>query len=237
MSGHFIYNNKKFRLKEIIETKNLKNDNLKIEIIFYKIIYNKSFMFKDCESLLKFSDFNCLKNQDYSQISEIINAPEEEENLFDFFEENKISENTLYQNIEDIESFDNFSQISKKQQKESDISTISNIYNQLRLIPDINNFLNLSNMFYNCSNLISLTDIPNLKKYEIIDMNAMFANCSSLVSLPDISQWNTKNVTILREMFFNCSSLQSIPDISNWDTNKVTDLCGLFDNFLIIVLH
>ena len=117
MSGHFIYNNKKFRLKEIIETKNLKNDELKIEMIFYKIIYNKSFMFKDCESLLKFSDFNCLKNQDYSQISKIINAPEEEENLFDFFEENKISENTLYQNIEDIESFANFSQISKKTTK------------------------------------------------------------------------------------------------------------------------
>ena len=79
--GNFIYKNKKFRLLEKIETKNIKEDELKFDIIFYKIIYNKSYMFENCETLLKISEFNKEEKQNYSQI---INIYEEEESLFDY---------------------------------------------------------------------------------------------------------------------------------------------------------
>ena len=91
--GHFIHNNRKFRLIEKVETKNIKENKLEIELIFYKIIYNKSYMFKDCESLLQFSLFNDDKDKNY--YSQIINIHEEEENLLDYYDENKISEKTL----------------------------------------------------------------------------------------------------------------------------------------------
>ena len=41
----------------------------------------------------------------------------------------------------------------------------------------------------------------------ITNMSEMFYNCSSLVSLPDISKWNTANVTYMNYMFSGCISL------------------------------
>ena len=53
-SGYFIFNNIGFKLKDKIRIKNIKQNELKIEIRFWKEIYDKSYMFKDCESLIKF---------------------------------------------------------------------------------------------------------------------------------------------------------------------------------------
>jgi len=49
----------------------------------------------------------------------------------------------------------------------------------------------------------------------IINMSYMFYNCSSLSSIPDISKWNTNNVADMSYLFYNCSSLSSITHISN----------------------
>ena len=57
---------------------------------------------------------------------------------------------------------------------------------------------------------IKLKEIDN-----ITDMSEMFYNCSNLSSLPNISNWNTSNVIDMRCMFYKCSSLSSLPDISN----------------------
>ena len=55
ITGYFIYNNIKYKLKEKIVIKNLNEDEIKIEMRFFKIIYNKNSMFKDCTSLIQFS--------------------------------------------------------------------------------------------------------------------------------------------------------------------------------------
>jgi len=47
-----------------------------------------------------------------------------------------------------------------------------------------------------------------------INMSYMFNECSSLLHLPDISKWNTTNVTNMSGMFMECSSLVNLPDIS-----------------------
>ena len=70
---------------------------------------------------------------------------------------------------------------------------------------------------------ITLKEIDN-----ITDMSEMFYNCSNLSSLSNISNWNTSNVIDMRCMFYKCSSLSSLPDISNWDTSKVTDMSHMF---------
>ena len=50
----------------------------------------------------------------------------------------------------------------------------------------------------------------------VIDMRQMFYNCSSLISLPDISKWNTNNVTNMSEMFSDCYSLIYLHNMKNF---------------------
>ena len=79
--GHFIFNNKKFPLIDKIETKNILEEELRLVLIFYEKIYDKSFMFADCTSLLKFSDKNNEVKEYNTKIIQI--NEEEEDNLFD----------------------------------------------------------------------------------------------------------------------------------------------------------
>ena len=48
-----IINNKQCKLKDIISIKNIKGDKFKIKVISCNNIFNKSFMFKDCISLIQ----------------------------------------------------------------------------------------------------------------------------------------------------------------------------------------
>ena len=63
---------------------------------------------------------------------------------------------------------------------------------------------------------------------KINDMSDMFANCSSLLSLPDISKWNNNKVNDMSHMFYGCSSLLSLPDISKWNINNVNNMSDMF---------
>ena len=95
--GHFILKNKKFSLIDKIETKNIMEEELRLVLIFYEKIYDKSFMFADCTSLLKFSDKN---NEVKEYNTEIIQINEEEEdNLFDYYNNNDDSEKVSIQSF------------------------------------------------------------------------------------------------------------------------------------------
>ena len=103
----------------------------------------------------------------------------------------------------------------------------------------------MSSMFYNCENLVSipqmdtskvkymtsmfkycksLTSIPQLDTSNVTDMSDMFSNCSSLTSIP---QLDTSNVTNMYNMFYYCESLTSIPQL---DTSNVTTMSSMFYN-------
>ena len=122
----------------------------------------------------------------------------------------------------------------------------------------ITNITDLSYMFYECSSLLSLSDISKWKTSLILNMSYMFNTSekrknynepllgygiqlgifnspssyniinSKLVSLPDISEWDTSNVSNMSGMFYDCSSLLSLPDISKWDTSNVSDMSCMF---------
>ena len=64
--------------------------------------------------------------------------------------------------------------------------------------------------------------------YKITDMSFMFSGCSSLSNIPNISKWNTNKVINMSSMFCECSSLSNLPDISKWNTNNVTDMNSIF---------
>ena len=80
-----------------------------------------------------------------------------------------------------------------------------------------------SHMFYNFQNIISI-NISNFDTSNVTNMNKMFFNCSNLSTLSDISKWNINNVRSMNWMFFNCSKLSTLPDISYWNTNNVNDM-------------
>lgn len=71
------------------------------------------------------------------------------------------------------------------------------------------------------------TSIPELDTSNVNDMGNMFYNCTNFISL-DLSNWDTGNVTNMDEMFYACSSLKTL-DLSNWDTSKVTSMNNMFN--------
>jgi len=72
---------------------------------------------------------------------------------------------------------------------------------QIRSVKDI------SCMFSNCKNLISIENISNWDTENIMNMSFLFHNCSQLTSLPDISNWNISNVRNINNMLSGCSQL------------------------------
>ena len=107
--------------------------------------------------------------------------------------------------------------------------------NDLISLPDISrwNTLNIKDMSYLFSNCISLNCLDDISKWNtknIINMAYMFNNLKSLLSFPDISNWDISNVISIKNLFSNCESLSSLPDISKWNTSKVEDLSHLFSN-------
>ena len=86
----------------------------------------------------------------------------------------------------------------------------------------------LSYMFDNCKELISIKDVSDWNTSNVTTMHNMFYYCQSLTSL-DLSNWDTSNVTVMWNTFSGCQSLASL-NISNWDTSKVTNMYGMFSN-------
>ena len=85
---------------------------------------------------------------------------------------------------------------------------------------DTSNITDMSNMFYSCSNL---TSVSQLDTSNVTDMNNMFYKCYSLTTIP---QLDSSKVTNMYSMFYYCSNLTTIPQL---DTSKVTNLNFIFN--------
>ena len=95
---------------------------------------------------------------------------------------------------------------------------------------NIDNIISMKGMFAGCSSLVSLPDLALFKTNKVKNFRGIFAGCESLVSIPNISKWNTDNVTDMQYMFNNCYSLKTLPDISKWNTSNVIDMRFMFCN-------
>ena len=178
--GKLIINNKKSEIKEFINIENINKEQIKIKMLLNNNLYNKSYMFKDCKTLLELKINNNLEyiednenfdidNSELENNENIINCWEDEEtNLnksFEFYGDNGIDEynNTYINNISTIKTY------NEENNKDS-------LLEYLELFKLEDNYVNLKYIFY---------------------------NCSSLSSLEDISKWNTNNVKIIIIMFIN----------------------------------
>ena len=93
-----------------------------------------------------------------------------------------------------------------------------------------NDLTDLSYMFADCTNLITVSNIENLIDVEITNLSNLFRNCTSLIITPNFSECNTDYVENMSSLFRGCKNLKEITGISNWDTSKVTKMTSLFYN-------
>ena len=87
--------------------------------------------------------------------------------------------------------------------------------------------LYMDNMFYGCSNLISI-NFSNIITSSVLRMDYMFYNCINLEYL-NLLDFDTSNVQNMSNIFFRCSSLSSL-DLSNFNTFNIQDMTSMFEN-------
>lgn len=86
---------------------------------------------------------------------------------------------------------------------------------------DTKNITNMTRLFSDCNNLISL---PNFDTQKVTTMGRMFNGCVSLKEIPEI---DTSNCTYANYMFANCQTIKKIP---NLDTSKVKSANYMFQS-------
>ena len=85
---------------------------------------------------------------------------------------------------------------------------------------------------YDFYSVIEKLDLSRFNTTKVTDMSNMFSNCSSLISL-DLSSFNTTKVTDMGLMFYGCSSLTSL-DLSSFNILNVTDMGFMFQGCISI---
>ena len=221
--GRIFHKNKGYPLHGIFFLGEINNKSLKIIMLLSKNCLNKSYMFKDCSSLIQIKFDNNIYNRDDILFNENNNS---------YIRQNGNNKIKKFENINTNNIKDNLKWNTK-------ISVLNEIFSNcssLIYLPDISdwdtsNIIDMSKIFYNCRSLSSLPDISKWDTKNVIDMNKMLYNCFSLSLIPNISSWNINNVHNKFGIFYNCSSLVSLNNISKWNDNK-KDLTKLINGSL-----
>lgn len=76
----------------------------------------------------------------------------------------------------------------------------------------------MSNFFYNQSELTSVEALRDMDMSKVTDLSMFFAHCNNLVDVSPIENWNLTfhNNMNFTAMFYGCSKIKKI-DLSNWD--------------------
>ena len=180
--GKLIINNKKYKLKEFINSNEIKNDIIKINIILSKEISNISHLFDNCYKLKEifFCDDTRFIDDKGPHLLEEYN--DYDNDIFFDFNENSpdnCSEHSLYKNIRTDDIYSNYSEIITKTEEKYNNSTINYIIDKI-IIYQHNYYSNMSYMFYKCWSLSSLPDISKWNTNNVIDLTGIFNYCDSL---------------------------------------------------------
>ena len=197
----------------------LKPPKLFRNIMEIKLDFNKDILEKDIEDIRRLikGDNNKECNLEYELVE---NMKEIRIVGHDFFNNHKDS---CKMQIEEKEE-ENLKEYYQYEYKESKNKTI-----KITLIVD-ENIGDITGIFNQCENLISINRIFNINQDKIIDLSDLFSGCLSLRNLPNsLSEWDTSNVTNMNSIFYLCRSLKNLPDISSWKTSNVTSMLSMFN--------
>ena len=240
-----IFNN---NIDNIINKLNKVKDNIKI----YYNIYNN--IFKNYEKKIRnyelYYNINEINNnniiKDIKEINNEININNKIKNILDIYNKMNNNEINIIYKIKDndkrVKIFGSeFVKNNKNnceiiyEDKEYELNEYFNIPNNIKdelkiKLRDINNIINMSCIFYECSSLLYIPDISKWNTSKVTNMSYLFGKCENIENIPDISNWNTSNVKYMHGIFMGCKSLKSLPDISKWDTSNVILMGGMFTN-------
>ena len=90
---------------------------------------------------------------------------------------------------------------------------------------DTTNVINISYMFYECSNLTTI-NMSSFDTSKVTSMSHMFYGCSNLTTI-NMSSFDTSKVTSMSHMFYGCSNLTTV-NMSSFNTSKVTSMSHMF---------
>jgi surface protein len=183
----------------------------------WSMVYDYSYMFKDCTNLTGFGDDlgNAFENMLVCN------------NMFSGC--NKLTTIPQLDTSKVVDMGYMFNSCSKlttiPQMDTSKVINMGSLFRaclSLTSIPllDTSNAIDMDYTFCNCP---KITTIPQLDTSNVTNMNYMLGSCSSLTSIPLL---DTSNVTTMSYMFYSCSSLTSIPLL---DTSNVTNMSYMFD--------
>jgi len=151
--GKFIINNKKYSLREFLYIENYNSNKIKIGLILYNHISNKSSMFEECKSLIEFSSHN--KTDIDLKENDFLNLKEEK---FD----KQIKINDLNETINRTSNFQSFyrqmSEILSLSEEDNSSSSIIASINDNIMFYEYDYSIIYDKMFYNCINLLHLYD-------------------------------------------------------------------------------
>jgi surface protein len=94
----------------------------------------------------------------------------------------------------------------------STVTDISEFFSNL----DTSNVTNMSNMFYNCTNL---KNIPNLDTSNVTNIDRMFYNCTNLTTASNLNFGNVKSMSSY--VFYNCTNLTTVSNLNFGSSNTV----------------
>jgi len=192
-----------------------------------------SYMFYDCEDLISVPEIEELSTEKVIDMSymfynckSLLKLP----NILKWNISNVKSMNNIYYNIRNqiniIYKINNENENVKLFGKQF----VENNKNNCLIL--IRNKVNYLTEFYNLEKkkndkelFVQLYEINNIE-----NMSYIFDNCNDLISLPDISEWNTSNIKDMSYMFSNCTSLNSFDGISKWNTKNNINMAYMFNN-------
>ena len=182
---------------EVKKYYNLYQVNNFVELIWYNLINNCSYMFSDCSFIteIDFSYFNTSKIE--KMLKMFFNCKSLVSINFSNFDTSKV------ENTNDM--FNGCSSLTSLNLSNFDTSKVTLMFN----------------MFYYCSSLTSL-NLSNFNTSQVTSMSSMFYYCSSLTSL-DLSKFNTSLVSSMYDIFVGCSNLVYI-NMINFEENRLDSL-------------
>jgi len=135
------------------------------------------------------------------------------------------------------EDLSNSSDLSSRYNNISDDISSDNGYDFYNLfknieavvIRNINYSVNdLSSMFYDCTNLKTITGLQTWDTSNVVNMSGMFMNCRNLKSFDQLKYLDTHNVKDMTFMFSYNEQLENASFMENWDVSNLEDMTGMF---------
>ena len=235
-------------LENIVNKLNKVKKNFEIYYNIYNNIYlNYENKIRNYELFYNINEMNNNNNnliKDIKKINNEININNKIKNILNIYNKMNNNEINIIYKIDDkkVKIFGSeFVKNNKKnceiiyEDKEYELNEYFNIPNNIKdelkiKLRGINDIINMSCIFYECSSLLSIPDISKWNTSNIINMSYLFGKCEKIENIPDISNWNTSNVKYMQGIFMGCKSLKLLPDISKWDTSNVILMGGIFTN-------